>query len=261
MNAARLAILHYKVAMMYEAQYRVNFFVQIVHSLVQLATGLIAIALVFQYTSDLGGWTRPELLAIMGVHILLGGIVATFVQPAMREVMHQVAQGEFDYVLVRPVDPQFMVSIRKIAIWHLTDVVVGALVILWALTETGGAAGWFGAIGFVVTISCGAVIMYSLWLAMTSTSFKLVRVSEITQLIDGLYQTGRWPVGIYPGWLRGVLTFVVPLAFAVTVPAGALTDRLTGPTLAGAVVAAVIAFIATRLVWKWQLRNYSGASS
>ena len=103
--------------------------------------------------------------------------------------------------------------------------------------------------------------MYSLWLAMTSTSFKLVRVSEITQLIDGLYQTGRWPVGIYPGWLRGVLTFVVPLAFAVTVPAGALTDRLTGPTLAGAVVAAVIAFIATRLVWKWQLRNYSGASS
>ena len=261
MNAARLAILHYKVAMMYEAQYRVNFFVQIVHSLVQLATGLIAIALVFQYTSDLGGWTRPELLAIMGVHILLGGIVATFVQPAMREVMHQVAQGEFDYVLVRPVDPQFMVSIRKIAIWHLTDVVVGALVILWALTEIGGAAGWFGAIGFVVTISCGAVIMYSLWLAMTSTSFKLVRVSEITQLIDGLYQTGRWPVGIYPGWLRGVLTFVVPLAFAVTVPAGALTDRLTGPTLAGAVVAAVIAFIATRLVWKWQLRNYSGASS
>ena len=261
MNAARLAILHYKVAMMYEAQYRVNFFVQIVHSLVQLATGLIAIALVFQYTSDLGGWTRPELLAIMGVHILLGGIVATFVQPAMREVMHQVAQGEFDYVLVRPVDPQFMVSIRKIAMWHFTDVVVGALVILWALTEIGGAAGWFGAIGFVVTISCGAVIMYSLWLAMTSTSFKLVRVSEITQLIDGLYQTGRWPVGIYPGWLRGVLTFVVPLAFAVTVPAGALTDRLTGPTLAGAVVAAVIAFIATRLVWKWQLRNYSGASS
>ena len=229
MNAARLALLHYKVAMMYEAQYRVNFVVQIVHSFVQLATGLIAIALVFQHTNDLGGWSRPELLAVMGVHILLGGIVAAFVQPAMRDVMFQVVQGEFDYVLVRPVDPQVMITIRKISMWHLTDVVVGAVVIVWALTEIGGLTGWFAAVGFVVTISCGVVIMYCIWLALTSTSFKWVRVDEITQLIDGLYQTGRWPVGIYPGWLRGVLTFVVPLAFAVTVPAGALTDRLTGP--------------------------------
>ena len=51
------------------------------------------------------------------------------------------------------------------------------------------------------------------------------------ELFDGIFQTGRWPVGIYPGWLRYSVTFLVPVAFAVTVPAEAVTSRLDGETL------------------------------
>jgi len=53
-------------------------------------------------------------------------------------------------------------------------------------------------------------------------------------LFDGMYQAGRWPVTSYPGWLRVGFTFLVPLAFAITVPASALTGRLSASTLLGA---------------------------
>ena len=66
---------------------------------------------------------------------------------------------------------------------------------------------------------------------------------------------------IYPPWLRWLLTVVVPIAFAVTVPAQALTGRLSGWILASAVgfAAALLAF--SRWLWRRGLRAYSGASA
>ena len=66
---------------------------------------------------------------------------------------------------------------------------------------------------------------------------------------------------IYPNWLRLGLTFLVPVAFAVTVPAEALTGRLTILTLLGAAALTVFFIFVSRLVWKWGTRSYSGASA
>ena len=52
------------------------------------------------------------------------------------------------------------------------------------------------------------------------------------ELFDGVYLTGRFPVGIYPTWLRLSVTFLVPIGFAITVPAEAVTSRLDWQTLA-----------------------------
>ena len=39
----------------------------------------------------------------------------------------------------------------------------------------------------------------------------MIRVDEITNLFEGIYAAGRWPVGIYPDWLRASLTFLESL--------------------------------------------------
>ena len=72
----------------------------------------------------------------------------------------------------------------------------------------------------------------------------------------------HWPpVGIYPGWLRGALTFIIPLAFAITVPAEIVSGRVNWWWLALGVVVTVIALIGCRLIWRWGIRNYAGASA
>jgi ABC-2 type transport system permease protein len=68
-------------------------------------------------------------------------------------------------------------------------------------------------------------------------------------------------LGIYPGWLRIGLTVVVPVGFAVTVPAQALTSQLGWPTLVGAAVLASILTVTSRVIWRLGLRHYDGASS
>ncbi len=79
----RVAWLFFRVGIMSEVQYRVNFFLQLLQSVVALGTGLAVLAIVFSHTTQLAGWTRPQLLALMGIHIMMGGVIHTFVQPNM----------------------------------------------------------------------------------------------------------------------------------------------------------------------------------
>ena len=58
-----------------------------------------------------------------------------------------------------------------------------------------------------------------------------------------------------------LLTFLVPVAFAVSVPAEALTGRLTLPSLALAAAVAAGMLLVARIVWSTGLRRYAGASA
>jgi ABC-2 type transport system permease protein len=76
-----------------------------------------------------------------------------------------------------------------------------------------------------------------------------------------MYEAGRWPVTLYPAWLRYGLTFIIPVAFATTVPVEALTNRLNWVTLLVAFILAVVLFVASRVFWKMGLKHYSGTSA
>jgi len=256
-----LALNYLRIGILNEFQYRVNFFVQMGQSLVSLATGLIGLWLVFSHTSELNGWTRPELLAVMGIHILMGGLIQAYIQPNMGRLMEEIQMGTLDYALTKPADAQLLVSIREFRLWQLTDVLVGVIVLLVAVYQYHGVVGIWQSLAFIAALIMGAVLVYCFWLILTSTAFWIVRVDEMVNLFQGIYAAGRYPVGIYPRWLRTGLTFLVPVAFAVTVPASALTSRLTPLTLLGTLALTVFFIILARLIWRLGLRNYSGASA
>lgn len=261
MGVFRLMYHFFRVGALNELQYRVNFWLQLLQSAVALGVGLAGLGVVFSHTSDLAGWSRPELLAVMGVHIMLGGLIGAVIQPNMLRLMEDVRQGTLDFALTKPEDAQALVSVREIRIWQLVDVAVGGVVLAVALAELGGGVGPLEAGAFVAALALGALMIYSFWLMLTSVAFWVVRVDEMLNLFEGLYAAGRWPVGVYPGWLRGLLTFLVPVAFAVTVPAEALTGRLSPATLGLAAALAAGLLLLARLVWRTGLRRYAGASA
>jgi ABC-2 type transport system permease protein len=261
MALLRLASLFLRIGALNELQYRLNFFLNLLQSLVALGTGLVGLALVFTHTTDLAGWTRPELLAVMGVHILMGGVIRVIIQPNMERLMQEVQGGTLDYVLTKPADAQALVSVREIRVWNTIDVAIGLAVLTVAVFSLQQAVGVGQAVAFGLALVLGGIMIYCFWLMLTSAAFWVVRVDEMVNLFEGVYAAGRWPVGIYPRWLRTGLTFLVPVAFAVTVPAEALTGRLTAATLVGAAALAAVLLVIARLIWRRGLRQYSGASA
>lgn len=70
-----------------------------------------------------------------------------------------------------------------------------------------------------------AAIVYSFWLVLATFSFWFIKAENILVIFQSMYSTGKYPVAIYPRWLKMAMTFLVPVAFAVTVPSEALLGR------------------------------------
>ena len=260
MRSLGLMWVFLRVNALNELQYRANFFVQVFQSLIALGTGLAVIGLVFSHTQTLNGWTHAELLCVMGIHIIMGGLIGTVIQPNMVRLMEEIRDGRLDFALTKPADAQVLASVREVRIWRSVDVLLGAMVLGYGVSQLQIAVSPLGVLSFAAALALGAVMIYCFWLILTVGAFWIVRMDQLAELFEGVYQSGRWPVTVYPGWLRISLTFLVPIAFAVTVPAEALTARLTPETFAIAAVFAVALFLFTRWWWRFGLKRYSGAS-
>lgn len=257
----RLIGLFFKLSILNELQYRVNFFVQIFQSILALIVALGGLLVVFDHTETLNGWTPPELLSVVGVYFLIGGVINTLIQPSMQKLMEDVRQGTLDFTLVKPVETQLIISIRQVQIWKLVDVGIGLVVLGIGLSQQGITVGLAEAAAFLLLLFLGMLIVYSFWLMLATCAFWFVRVDNILVIFQSMYEAGRWPVRIYPAWLQFVLTFLVPVAFAVTVPVEALTGRLTVNTFLAALALTAFMLSASRLFWKVGIRHYSGASA
>jgi ABC-2 type transport system permease protein len=261
MRTLRLVGVHLRIAALNEMQYRVNFLLSLLQSLIALGTGLIVLSLVFRRVGELNGWSRPELLVVLGVFTAIGGVVRSVIKPNIAQFIEDVRAGTLDYLLVKPADGQLLVGIRAVQLWQSIDVLVGAILVGVGLRQLPGGISISVAGLFLATLLLGVAMVYSLLMALGISAFWFVQSTQILEFFDGVWQAGRWPVSIYPRWLRIGLTLVVPVAFSVTVPAEVLTSRATGTTLAGMLGLSVALFGLTRWYWRFGLRHYTGASA
>jgi len=257
----QLISLSLKVNTLRELEYRVNFFLQIVQSALSLVIGIGGIAIIFEHTDTLNGWNANQLLIIIGVYTLIGGVIGFVIRPSLQKVMEEVRMGTLDFTLLKPHDSQFMVSIKQFGIWHLLDVVLGLGIVVYALIQSNTVITIGQFLVFLLMLIAGMMIIYSFWLILTSTVFWLVRVDNILFIFESVYEAGRYPVTIYPNWLQFMLTFIVPIAFAITIPAQAIIGQLPTETGILALAIAIGIFVLARFVWTLGLRHYSGASA
>lgn len=261
MGLIRLGWTYLRLGAINELQYGANFLIQLVQSLLAVATGLAGLRVVLRYTDSLGGWTPPELLAVMGIHLLMSALIQMVIQPNMERIIADVHLGTLDYVLAKPVDSQFHVSVREFRIWQAVDAIVALTVLAVAGAQLGATIGVLQVLSFLGMLSLGGLVVYSLWLMLATSAFWLVRTGRLLEVFNSIFQAARWPVSIYPQWLRFSLTYLVPVAFAVTVPAEALTSRMTVPAALTAALLACALFAASRRLWELGLRQYRGASA
>ena len=261
MTYLRLLWIHLRLGVLHELQYRTNLVVQLIQSFVGLATALLGLGVVFSKTDTLGGWSPPELLAIVGVYTLVSGITQLVVRPSLTRFMEDIRLGTLDFTLTKPVDAQALVSMRQIEVWKLVDVVVGLVVLAVAIVQLGSSLGWEDALAFAIALLAGVTIIYSFLMILATCAFWFVRLDNILNIFQSMYEAGRWPIGIYPPWLQGVLPVLVPVGFAITVPAEGLVGRLSVPPLLGALGLAVALPVIARLFWRVGVRHYSGASA
>lgn len=261
MRYLRLLRIFYRYSLLRELEYRVNFITNVFMSLFWLAWAILSLTIFFQHSDKIGDWTYNQVLIVVALYTLFNGIMEAFFRPNVSAILEQVRDGTFDFVLVKPVNAQFLGSLRSVVYWRLFDVAAGLVVIVYALKQLGitPAPGQVAAFG--VMLASAIVIMYALWLMMVTLSFWFIKMDNLAELFYAFYETARFPITVYRGWVRAFLTFVIPIAFVTTVPASVLLGRAETDLVPWGIVLAAGLFIASNRFWNFALRSYSSASS
>jgi ABC-2 type transport system permease protein len=261
MTYLHLLWVHLRLGVLNELQYRTNLGVQVIQSVVGLATSLLGLGVIFSKTDNLAGWKPAELLVIVGIYSLVSGLTQLIVRPSLSRFMEDIRLGTLDFTLTKPVDAQLLASMRQIEVWKIIDVAVGLLVLIVAMAQLGTSIGVIEAVGFLITLLAGVTIIYSFLLILATCAFWFVKLDNILQIFQSMYEAGRWPIAVYPPWLRMMLTFLVPVGFAVTIPAEGLVGRMTTLNLLGTIALAIALPLVARWFWRIGVRHYSGASA
>ncbi|MDP8964791.1 MAG: ABC transporter permease [Cyanobacteriota bacterium] len=251
--------LFWSTAIAAELEYRLNFVIATLSSLGNLIGSLFSLFLFYRTGYTFQGWNWEEALVLLGIFTLLQGFSATFLVPNLNRIVEQVQQGTLDFVLLKPIGSQFWLSARTVSPWGLPDVLFGGVLIAYAGRRLG--LGFSNYLLSVLPILFGIASLYSLWFMLGATSIWFVKIYNVTEVLRGLLEAGRFPMVAYPAAYRFFFTFVVPVAFLTTVPAEAMLGRSPVVWIIGAGGLALGLLIASAIFWRFALRFYTSASS
>jgi ABC-2 type transport system permease protein len=261
MRYLRLVGTFVAVSAQQELAYGANFVTGLLHTLINTVTAWLGLAIVFGQVESIGGWSYASALGVLGVYLVVGAVRDLVISPSLDRMAGldgDLWRGTLDFVLLRPINTQFLVSLREWRLLALFDLLLGLLVVWSAGTQIEVTSGQFAA--FLIALAAGLLTLYAVFLLFTSLMFWSPGFL-FTWVFNGIFQMARYPVGIYPGVLRLVLTWVIPIGIMTTFPAQAFTGELPPWLLAVAVAFALIAFYVASRVFRLALRRYASASS
>lgn len=247
-----------------QLEYRASLVLQLLGTAALTAIDFIAILVLFENVDALDGWTLEEialLYAIATISFALTDLVVGHLDlfPQM------IRDGTFDQILVRPLPSLLQVLASDFSLRRIGKALQGGGVLVFALVrlELDWSPG--KVLVLVVAVLAGAVIYAAVWVALATVAFWIVDAIEFVNAFTyGGSYLAQYPVTIFARWLRGLVLFVLPLAFVAYFPALVLLDRESGLPLPAELgyltwLVALVAALVANVVWTGAVRHYRSA--
>lgn len=262
MQTWKLLSAFFKVNVQMSLAYRADTIVNILLNLMWLGWELLSLNIIFSNTETIAGWGFGELIALLGVFRLVHTLMIALIWPNTEKFNQSIRDGSMDYTLLQPVNSMFLVTFSRITVWRIWDLILAIVLIVIGVNISGGdAVTPLNLLTFILLTVSGAIVIYSLWIVLIALTFWFTKFDNNVTILQALLDAGRYPVTVYPVWLRILVTFIIPIAVATTVPLQGLRGDLDiGRILMYLGIAAASFLIASR-IWKRGLKQYSGASS
>lgn len=263
-----------------DMMFRANFLIESASSLGWATMNVGLYWIIFEHTTSIGrdtGWGKYEFFVFMGTTWIINSLMQTFFMPNSEEFSELIRTGGLDFAMLKPIDTQFLISLRKVSWSSLANLLLGVALLIISLAHLANRAEnpWqFTPLLLVLYpfyIACGVAILYSLMICLAATSVWLGRNQTLYDFWFYITNFSRYPMEIYAkGWglpLLFIFTFVVPVLVVVNVPARLLAQPLTPRAawewpLAGFTLLATFAALwFSRWVFKRALLSYRSASS
>lgn len=243
-------------------EYRADFVLGLIGFVFVQFTGVVFVKLIFNNIPSLQGWSFYEILFIYGFAQIPRGIDHVFTDNLWMLSGRIIVQGQFDRYLLRPLNPLFQLIAEKFQPDGFGEIVIGSILVVISSTKLNIQYSFFKILMFIITVLCATVIYTAIKLAVASIAFWIKFAQSYLYMTYQLSSFAKYPMGIYPKVIRGVLTFIIPFAFTGFYPGAYFLGKgsiVTGVLLTG-VVAAVAISIAY-CIWLKGMSLYESSGS
>jgi len=244
-----------------ELEYKTNIVIDLITAILSLIGSIFLLSIFFQSNGSIGGWKFEQALIIQGIYTILNGITNTWFNPNLTEIVKHIREGTLDFVLLKPIDSQFFISLKKINPSGFLEIMLGFLLLFFCIRINQINLNLsFLSLSFI-TISCSICILYSLWFFISTTTIWFVKTWNAIEVLRSFLYIGRFPLNSFSFSLRVFFSIFIPIAFITTIPSEVFLGLSQLWKILLEVIVASVFLITSRKFWLFALKFYSSASS
>ncbi|MCI2424972.1 ABC-2 family transporter protein [Candidatus Acetothermia bacterium] len=261
MRYLKLWVFFLKNCLLREMEFRGNFVIEIGGNLLRLGITILFFQVIFLHTPTIGGWDIHITLLLVAVNQLINNLYNAFFRANIYQISEYVREGTLDFILVKPIDPQFFTTLRYVSFSALFSLVFPLLIIFYLATA--GKITFSLPIFslFLLLLLCGVAIRYAIGVAVMTLSFWVTEAYALHGLYSEFFSLSGYPAVIFRGGWQFFFTFIIPIIVVANFPVMAVTQVLSPAAVLFAVGLSALLLLITRKFFHFALRNYCSASS
>jgi ABC-2 type transport system permease protein len=246
-----------------EMSFKLNFLLWMVVESLWFVGQLVFIEVIFGQVEKIGDWTKWQMVLLVGTHQIISQFFQAFFYTNLVNLPELVRTGKFDFVLLQPVDGQFITSLRQFGLDSIVNALVGIAIVTYSLYRLHVVPGFGQILLYIVTILLGVTIHYAIMFALATMSFWIVRTQGLIWGYYSIMNLARYPDAVFKGAVKFVFSWLIPVIVVTNVPARVLMNASTAPWLliGHLLLASVLMLLSSRILWRIALNRYSSASS
>lgn len=247
-------------------EYRLDFFLRVAMGVVWNLTSLIFIWTVLARFKSMADWSQEEVFFVYTLRLLTHACYCLLFHN-IQGLSRYVRQGDFDRVLLRPLNP-----LMQMVTWQYDPAGIGDLglgIACFVIANRLLELHWSPpAIAFLLLVMAGGcLIELSLYLIVSTFAFWITEAGRLGWIVMTLSDNfALYPLDIYNTALQFLMTFIVPVGFMSYYPATLFLNR-TGDTLFAPFFAYLTPLVGLALFaiayafWKAGLNRYQSTGS
>lgn len=241
--------------------YRGNFWGTAAVSLGWAFFSVVSMLLLTSNVSSIFGWSRVELLILTGVYSVVAGMFHIFFTANFWHLPRIIHLGQLDGILLKPVDSQFLLSVRYINFPTFPRVLAAIVFIIYLLSANNINVTFYEWMYFIILSLFGLLLFYSVWYIFMTILVWQSHLTNLTDLLFHVMDTAKYPKEMYENLGQYISMFLLPFVLTITLPTKVLFGRTSLVDVFIIMVVSACLFFFSKFFWRFALRSYTSASS
>lgn len=255
----KLFAIFAKINLIRQTAYRPSFVLAVLGKFLRMALFVAFADAIFSNVPEIAGWTRERIpLILLTLFVLESLIGIGFHRNLLFFLYDLIHNGEYDFVLIRPVNPIFLTSFRVIDFFDVIPLLGIITMTAWYVIVIQTPA--LTVLGYAILLIAAYFVMFAFAPLLSAINFRTLIPTGLGRLYESIGRLNRFPLDVLPKFWRIALFYVVPVAVAGNIPAKFLIGTWSWAQLLYIVVFAVVIFAVAVKFWYFALKHYQSVA-